>query len=238
MYIFFTIGWEGGDFMGFRIGVDEAGRGSLVGELFVVAFAMRDDDEKILVDYGVRDSKKLSRSRRAELYAALRRWPFTVSSIAPRDIDLYNINKLELNAVFAVLRVLALRLGGGFAVSRIVVDKFGDVERELSKMLKRINFTGTLIVEEDADSKYVEVSAASIIAKHLRDRRLQVLRSIYGIKGSGYPSDPRTLEWLEGTLRSGARPPIIRYSWATLERFGLRAGKTRLTFKTLDEYLE
>jgi ribonuclease HII len=224
--------------MGLRVGVDEAGRGSLVGELFVVAFAMRDNDEKLLVDYGVRDSKRLSRSKRAELYAVLRKWPFTVSSIAPHEIDLYNINRLELDAMFKVLKVLALRLGGEFTASRIVVDKFGDVDKELMKMLKRLSFTGTLVVEEGADDRYVEVSAASIIAKHLRDRRLQVLRSIYGVEGSGYPGDPRTLEWLEETLKSGVKPPIIRYSWATLERFGLRVRKARLTFKTLDEYLD
>ncbi len=224
--------------MGLRIGVDEAGRGSLVGELFVVAFAMNESDEKLLTDMGVRDSKKLSPPRRAELYKLLKGWPFEVRSIPPHDIDLHNINKLELKAVFDALKALSLRLGEGFKTARIVVDKFGDIKRELSTMLSRLGFRGTLLVEVDADDRYIEVSAASIIAKHLRDRRLQVLKSMYGVEGSGYPSDHRTLKWLEETLRSGFKPPIIRYSWATLERFGLRARRHKLTFKTLDEYIK
>ncbi len=224
--------------MGLRIGVDEAGRGSLIGELFVVAFAMFDGDEMFLIDLGVRDSKKLSPSKRAELYKVLRTWPFEVRSITPRDIDLYNINELELNAVFDVLKALALRLGKEFNVARIVVDKFGNVKPRLYEMLAHLDFRGSLIVEEDADDSYVEVSAASIIAKHLRDRRLQVLKAVYGVEGSGYPGDPRTLRWLEETLKSGSKPPIVRYSWATLEKFGLRVRKTKLAFKTLDEYLK
>ena len=224
--------------MGLRIGVDEAGRGSLVGELFIVAFVMRDEDERLLIDMGVRDSKKLSPSRRAELYKVLRAWPFEVRSIKPQDIDSHNINELELNAVLDALRALALKLGEEFRYARITVDKFGNIEERLSRILSNIGFKGSLVVEVNADERYVEVSAASIIAKHLRDRRLQVLRSMYGVEGSGYPGDPRTLRWLEGVLKSGLRPPIVRYSWATLERFGLRARKHRLTFKTLDEYLE
>lgn len=224
--------------MGFRIGVDEAGRGSIVGEMFIAAFAMPDEVERVLAEMGVRDSKKLSPAKRAELYNVLKMWPFAVKAITPRDIDSYNINKLEIRAVIDVLGVLARRLGESFENARIVVDKFGDVREELLRALARMGFRGILVVEEDADEKYVEVSAASIIAKHLRDRRIKVLRSLYGVEGSGYPSDPRTIGWIERVVSSGLKPPVIRYSWATMDRFGLRVKKKPgLTFKTLDEYL-
>jgi len=222
----------------YRIGVDEAGRGSLVGEMVVAAFAMRDGEEGALLEVGVRDSKKLSPARRAELYKILRMWPFAAYAVHPRDIDSHNLNVLELKAVFEVLKALYRRLGGGFRDARVTVDKFADISSDLRRMLDRLGFRGVLVVEEGADERYVEVSAASIIAKHLRDRRIQVLRSLYGVEGSGYPSDPRTLEWLARTLEAGVKPPIVRYSWATLERFGLRARKgVRVTHKTLDEYL-
>lgn len=224
--------------MKFRIGVDEAGRGSLVGELVVAAFAMRVEEEKALIEMGVKDSKKLSPGRRAELYKLLRTRPFAVYAIHPRDIDSSNLNKLELKAIFNVLKALSLRLGDEFKQSRIVVDKFADISLELRVLLRSLGFNGIVLVEENADDKYVEVSAASIIAKYLRDRRIEVLRSLYGVEGSGYPSDQRTLNWLDKVLKSGTRPPIIRYSWATLDRFGLRVEKkAKVTYKTLDEYI-
>ncbi|MFN4046182.1 MAG: ribonuclease HII [Acidilobaceae archaeon] len=220
------------------MGVDEAGRGSLIGELFVAAFALKEGDRDLLLDLGVRDSKRLTPRRRAELYAILKSRPFAVYSVSPSLIDRFNINKLTEMAAYEVLRILSRRLGEDFRNARIVIDRFGEV-RELPQKLKGIGFKGELIVEERADANYVEVSAASIIAKHLRDRRLRVLKSLYGVKGSGYPSDPRTVEWAGDALKAGLKPPIIRYTWATMERLGLKArGRRGLRHKTLDEYLD
>ncbi len=204
----------------------------------MAAFALVEDDRGFLMDLGVRDSKRLTPRRRAELYAILKSRPFAVYAVSPGLIDKFNVNLLTEIAAYEVLRILSRRLGEGFRDARIVVDRFGDV-RVLPRKLKSIGFRGELIVEERADVNYVEVSAASIIAKYLRDRRLMVLKSIYGVKGSGYPSDPRTIEWAGDVLKAGLKPPIIRYTWATMGRLGLGArGRRGLRHKTLDEYLD
>ncbi|MEM2224462.1 MAG: ribonuclease HII [Acidilobaceae archaeon] len=221
------------------IGVDEAGRGSLIGDIVIAAISIKPSDIERLVELGVRDSKKLNPHKRAYLYTILKKWPFSVYSIQPADIDKYNISMLEEYAVYEVLKNLARIIGREFTGSRIVIDKFGPT-RILSSKLRDLGFKGEFIVAEKADMNYIEVAAASIIAKYIRDRRIQVLKSIYGFEGSGYPSDPRTINWVRRALNQGLKPPIIRYSWSTIAHMGFRVEKKnmRIIHKTLDEYLE
>ncbi len=223
---------------GVVIGVDEAGRGSLVGELIVVAFAMREDSLGVLEDLGVRDSKELSRERRASLYRALARLGiFAVAAISPADIDAYNINELEAAKAAEVVARLSKLVNASRGV--VIVDKFGDVSR-LKKLVEREVGGGfTVVVEEKADARYPIVAAASIIAKHLRDTRISVLSKIYGVEGSGYPSDERTIEWVKRVLERGEKPPIIRYSWYTVKKLGgpwvKKTGKVKS--RSLDEFI-
>lgn len=222
-----------------KIGVDEAGRGSIVGELFIAAVAIRRGDEELLQELGVRDSKKLSPEARRELYhAVLKKQVFAVIAIPPRELDAYNINMLEEIKIVDLLESLRRRLGDLVLEARITIDKFGDPAR-LEKRLRSRGFRGEIVVEEKADERYVEVAAASVIAKHLRDTRLKVLSRLYGVEGSGYPSDERTVRWVEKILGEGSRPSILRYSWGTLEKLGYpRPGrKSSVYHKTLDEYL-
>ncbi|MEN2999968.1 MAG: ribonuclease HII [Acidilobaceae archaeon] len=219
------------------VGVDEAGRGSLVGELIVVAVAVPRDMAEELRQRGVRDSKELSQRRREELYEVLKRLPFSAEPITPAEIDRHNINRLEERAIARALLSLHKRLGNRLLDSRIVVDKFGPA-RGLAEELRGRGFRGELLIEEGADERYVEVSAASIIAKHLRDARLKVLSSLYGVRGSGYPHDRETIEWLRRALSAGERPPIVRYSWSTLASLGIEVvRKGRGSHKTLEEFM-
>ncbi|MCS7106947.1 MAG: ribonuclease HII [Acidilobaceae archaeon] len=219
------------------VGVDEAGRGSLVGELVVVAVAVPEERIEELRRIGVKDSKELTQKRRGELYEALKYLPFSAEPITPAEIDRHNINRLEERAILRALLSLYRRLGEKLLDSRIVVDKFGS-PRRLEEELRGRGFRGELLITEGADENYVEVSAASIIAKHLRDARLRVLSSLYGVKGSGYPHDRETIEWLRRAIQAGERPPIVRYSWSTLASLGIeivRKGKS--SHKTLDEFM-
>ena len=72
------------------------------------------------------------------------------------------------------------------------------------------------IVEPKADLKYPIVGAASIVAKVLRDAQLKL---IDGEVGSGYPSDPKTRNWLKGFLeREEAFPDCVRTRWGTIDK--------------------
>lgn len=201
------------------MGVDEAGRGSVVGDMVVAGYLVREDEIDLLTSLGVRDSKELSPRARARLFRDLSAIGIPVAvSIPPSDIDRANINRLTVKAIVKLYNVAArIAYSQGYVIKRVTIDGFGG-RRSVIDSLRSVGFRGEVVVEEKADSNYPEVSAASIVAKHLRDTRIEVLRSLYGVEGSGYPSDPRTLEWIRGVLARGERVPVIRYSWATIER--------------------
>lgn len=81
-----------------------------------------------------------------------------------------------------------------------------------------------LIVETKADERYLPVSAASIIAKVRRDERIEELKKEYGEIGSGYPSDKRTINFLEKWLEEHENfPKFTRKSWKTAQRIKLES---------------
>jgi ribonuclease HII len=220
---------------GLVVGIDEAGRGSIIGEMFVAGFASPQSAAGRLLDLGVRDSKELTPSQRSHLYRELVKLGFIgVVAVPPRDIDNYNLNRLTEKAALRVVEIIARQTGGYDKLGIIIIDKFGE-PRLLHSELRRRGFRGIIIVEEKADSRYPHVAAASIIAKHLRDQRIRVLSSLYGVPGSGYPSDPRTMEWVKRVLNRGERPPIIRYSWSSLKPYGF--GRKESRSRSLEEWL-
>ena len=78
-----------------KIGVDEAGRGPVIGPLVVCAFAATSITE--LEDLGVKDSKDLTKKRREELFEILSKMPHQVVICSPKRIDLStNLNQLEV----------------------------------------------------------------------------------------------------------------------------------------------
>jgi len=222
------------------VGVDEAGRGSIVGDMIVAAYAVEARRLGDLADAGVRDSKELTREARARLYRVLASlgW-LAVASASPREIDEENLNRVTARKVrLAVSRVLRM-LGGAGRVELVVVDKFGDASAVKAALRSLGLARAEIRVEEKADARYPVVAAASIVAKHVRDERIEVLRSLYGVRGSGYPSDPETEEWLLNVFSRGEEPPIIRYTWSTVKRLGgpwkrkRRGGATR----TLEDFM-
>jgi len=215
------------------LGIDEAGRGSLVGEMIVAGYAIRSDHEDILQEIGVRDSKELTARARARIYKELTGYGILmVYPVRPSAIDRYNLNRLTTIAVIDIAMRVRKILGSLSCFKSIIIDKYGS-PRGLTTRLRRMGFKGLLVVEEQADSKYPIVSAASIVAKHIRDTRIAVLSKLYGVRGSGYPSDPETIKWIRNVLSSGERPYYIRYSWSTLKEYGFgkkRRGKSLLDF--------
>ncbi len=221
------------------LGVDEAGRGSIVGEMIVAAFAVEEGRVGELEEVGVRDSKQLTREVRARLYRALSSiGRFAVAAASPREIDGENLNRVTARkAALAVSRLLK-QVGGQSRVALVVVDKFGDAAA-VKEAFRRVGIVRAEIrVEEKADARYSFVAAASIVAKHLRDERIEVLRGLYGVRGSGYPSDPETEAWLAEVFARGEEPPIIRYTWSTVKRLGGPwRRKTVRKARTLEDFM-
>lgn len=209
------------------MGVDEAGRGPLIGPMVVAAVAVREEALEELVRVGVRDSKRLSRSARERLAPIIVEKSIVTIAVAlsPRDLDRHNINSLEVRAIKGILESVVSILG---SCPRTYIDLFAPRD----KISDLYSVCPEIVAEHGADSRYPVVGAASIVAKVLRDWHVEKLRDLVGDFGSGYPSDPKTREWIS---RAGGEAmkliePFIRHKWATLARAGLRVN-------TLDRYI-
>lgn len=200
------------------LGVDEAGRGSVVGPLVVGGFLVDAGVIGRLTALGVTDSKALSPDERERIYLELPSLgEHDAIVLPPREIDRYvargRLNELEARAFGALVARLQ--------PSEARVDACDTDPRRFARNVRRWSGTATRIVaRHHADRDDVVVGAASIVAKVLRDRAIaRLTRQVGAGLGSGYPSDPRTIEFLRARLAREPRIPAwVRASWATMQR--------------------
>jgi ribonuclease HII len=193
-------------------GIDEAGRGPVMGPLVVAAVLVEDDRQ--FREWGVKDSKMHKpeeRERLAELIKSCSSWK--VVMIPPGSIDerkgSTSLNTLEIRAFASLL--------DEFRPQKAYVDACDVSEHHFKLALMREMKTRTeLVCEHKADQNYPVVSAASIVAKVHRDQEMRIIGRELGDVGSGYSSDPKTRAFLEKWIREkGDLPPHTRRSWAT-----------------------
>ncbi|MGQ9530551.1 MAG: ribonuclease HII [Candidatus Bathycorpusculaceae bacterium] len=198
-------------------GVDDAGRGSIIGPLVIAGVLMKEEDLPKLVELKVRDSKLLSPKRREILAVEIKRvaQKFSVIKISPREIDkvvetgrkLHRLNRLEAQRMAQIIDMLKPDIA--YVDASDVLE-----ERFKQHILECLSFKSRVISEHKADRKYPIVSAASIIAKVERDREISELANKYGDLGCGYPTDPKTLDFLHKWLEKfGEYPDFVRKSW-------------------------
>lgn len=200
------------------LGLDEAGRGCVLGALIVGAFLWEEEDQAPLRAAGADDSKALSASRRVDVKERLAGMGTgRVYRVPATAIDDGNINQLEEAAFVALVRELA--------PDRVYLDAPvhpGGIPRLRARLIAATGVKDW-IVEPKADSTYPVVGAASIFAKVTRDAELAAIEAEcvaagQGPLGSGYPSDPVTRAWLVARMREDrALPAFVRTRWGTIE---------------------
>ena len=192
-------------------GVDDAGRGSLVGPLVIAGVSINRSKIRKLSSMGIRDSKKLTPSAREKLYKKIIKFAdnYYVAKIYPKTID-RSVNKHKLNyleAKYMAKVISKLKPNISYVDSCDVnPSRFG---KEIAKLSK----TSKIRSYHHADSRFVIVSAASIIAKVNRDKSIARLRKEHDL-GSGYPSDSKTIDFVSDWIANGkAIPSFVRKSW-------------------------
>jgi ribonuclease HII len=200
------------------MGIDEAGRGCVIGPMVLCGVVVRHNMLAALAEIGVKDSKALSPQRRESLCDEISSVIETsfIAKILPREIDGDNINTLGLRETARMITAAEPR--------EVYLDapvRGRGIPRYCQKLRAMLpDIEVKLIAENKADQKYPVVSAASIIAKVTRDKVIRELHSEYGDFGSGYPSDPRTKEFVTKChARTGGFPEIVRHKWLTVRRF-------------------
>lgn len=199
------------------LGVDEAGRGSVIGPMVVAGVVIPEKMNSVLQRMGVKDSKRLTYNRRVVLSRKLKKmFDYDVVIVNAEDIDRLrasgvNLNEMEKNAM--------VKLISNLKADKAIVDAV-DVKAERFQA-NLCELTGCdVIAEHKADDNYIQVSAASIIAKQTRDEYIQELNKQYrklGGVGSGYPSDPTTKTFLSN-FTYNEMPKCVRKSWATVSK--------------------
>ena len=188
------------------LGIDEAGRGSVLGPLVIAGVIVPEKMDIVLERMGVKDSKRLTPNRRTILSRKLKKmFEYDLVVISARDIE---IERIGMEKILSNLNP-----------EKAIVDAV-DIKAERFQN-KLANDTGVNVVaEHKADDNYIEVSAASIIAKQERDAHIAEINKDYikmGGIGSGYPSDPITKKFLTN-FTYDEMPDFVRKSWATVEK--------------------
>ena len=219
-------------------GIDEAGRGPVIGPMVIAAVVVDEDEVPELERLGVRDSKRLTPKRRERLFDEIIALldDYVILELWPDEIDSREgtLNEFEVENFVKALNLLKVRPDVIYIDAADVKEaRFGEDIR------KGLNFEAEIIAEHKADDKFLPVSAASIIAKVTRDRAIERLKEEYGEIGSGYPSDPRTRAFLEEYYKQhGEFPPIVRRGWKTLKKIEAKVTPKKRGQVRLDEFLK
>ncbi len=200
-------------------GVDEAGKGPVLGPLVVAAVAV--DNAKDIQDLGIKDSKQLTPEKRKELSNLIKnKFSFAIEIIEAERVDEYRrqnkLNDLNREAFEKLI-----------STADVNEHRFG---KQIKEQLTNEKDTDVISMHK-ADAKIDVVAAASIIAKETRENEIMKLKKEIGDFGSGYPSDERTIKFLKSFYAdNGKWPTGTRKSWKTVERIR--------PVKTLDDFGE
>jgi ribonuclease HII len=198
-------------------GVDEAGRGSIIGPLVVAGVGIRESKIARLSEMGVRDSKALTPKARARLFGQIIK---VVDSVCIRKVDpaqvdgsvmIRGLNRLEAKVMASVI--------DNIGADEVYVDCCDvNPERYRNSIGQHLNCSPKVHSMHHADAINVVVSAASIVAKITRDHEVQLIRNRYRSIGSGYPSDEQTMRFIRHWVnKNGSAPEFARKSWKPLK---------------------
>ncbi|MEM3091411.1 MAG: ribonuclease HII [Candidatus Pacearchaeota archaeon] len=216
------------------IGIDDAGRGPVIGPMVLAGCLINSEIESELKNLGVRDSKQLTQKRREFLEKIIKEKAiaFYVETLSPREIDnkqgYGNLNDLEAIMASKIIN----KLNRSDQKIKVILDcpspnriKWRDTVKFQIKNLSNLD----IICEHKADINHIAVSAASILAKCQREREMDKLREIYGEEiGSGYASDPITKKFLERNIKNKDHKEIFRKSWKTWKKANHDAWQKKL----------
>ena len=215
-------------------GVDEAGRGCVIGPLVVAGVAVKTENLPLLMELGVKDSKLLTAKKREALYPEILKLtqhhhtikvlPYLIDKAVRCTRTLYKLNRLEAQTMAKIIEELKPDEAYVDAAD-VIQERFGEHIQEC------LTTKTTIISRHKADRTYPVVSAASIIAKVDRDREIENLKVKYGDFGTGYLTDDKTLGFLKRLLNEhdGDYPSCVRKSWEPARRAKAEYGTLQKT---------
>jgi len=201
-------------------GVDEAGRGPVIGPMVFSVVVIDDKDDNILTELGITDSKLIEKETRESLFKEIQKISIEhqILSLSAAEITEWmnsaSLNEIEAIKTAEMLNSLKVVPDVCYVdCPDVVPDRYSNNIQHVCKKETKI------IAEHKADLKYKVAGAASILAKVTRDQTSKELSKVHGNLGSGYPGDPLTQEWLNNHWEKNRNfPDIVRKKWATVDR--------------------
>lgn len=209
----------------FICGIDEAGRGPIFGPLVMCGILINEKDVDKLRQLGVTDSKLLTKELRERLYPEIIGLikDYRVIKISSKEIDERGKQNMNLNEIEAHT---SAKIINELCPDKVIVDCPSVNTMDYSAYLRNLLTVKTkVIAEHKADFNYLEVAAASIIAKVNRDQEVEELKREYGEIGSGYLSDPLTIRFLKDNWD---KIDIFRKSWSTWQEYKIKKEQKKL----------
>ncbi len=208
-----------------KLGIDDAGRGPVIGPMVLAGCLIDEKIEKEFRRLGIKDSKQLTQKRREFLEKIIKEKSetFEIIIIYPDEIDGENNKGTKLNELEAIACAKIInRINKGYKKIKVIIDcpsttiiKWQDFLKTKIKNLSNLEIS----CEHKADKNHVSVSAASILAKCVREKEMSRLKEKYGDEiGSGYTSDSLTQKFLEKHVRKHKDKGIFRKTWVTWKR--------------------
>ena len=221
------------------IGIDDAGRGPVLGSMFLAGVLVTNKTKLELKKEGVKDSKQVIHSTRIRLAKIIQEKvvDYKVVKSSPEEIDEAvlrgrNLNTLEAQKTAELINLLNTEKDK----IRVIIDCPSTNPTAWRKTLfEFIKHPDNLeiVCEHKADVNHPEVSAASILAKVAREEEVEKIHKEYGETGSGYPADPKTKEFLKEFGRKLENSGLFRKSWAPWKLLYPEKAQSRLdSFKS------
>jgi len=217
--------------MVYLIGVDDAGRGPVLGPMVLAGVLIKDTEEEELKKLGVKDSKLLLPKKRGEICSKIKgKYAWHAEVTYPKEIDESpNLNLTEAIKAGMVINSLMKDIN---EKTRVIVDcpsvNLKAWCETLSKFIEKKELV-ELLCEHKADFNHAVVGAGSIIAKEKREEEVERLKKELGVDfGSGYPADPKTKEFLQENWDNEKYSELIRKSWDTYKRIVEGRGQKKL----------
>lgn len=212
-------------------GIDEAGRGAIIGPLVIACVSIDKEKEEELKSIGVKDSKQLTREKREEIYKEIEKIAkdIVVVRIQACKIDSYreygiNLDEIEAMKIAQLINVVDADL--------IYIDSLEQNCEKFENLIRSYlnNKNVKLVVKNYLDESVPVVSAASIIAKVERDRALDNLKTQYNYDfGTGYPHDERVIKFIENLIIEKKEiPNFVRRTWLTFENIKEKISQRKL----------
>jgi len=203
------------------IGIDDAGRGPVLGPMILAGVLIEEKENGILQKWGAKDSKILTPKQRGDIREKIiSRFKYHIEQTEPIEIDeSSNLNYLEAIKTAKIINKLTENLK---ELVKVIIDcpsvNIKSWTLDVQKLINKPEII-SLSCEHKADANHPVVSAASIVAKERREDEMYKLRLKFKKDfGSGYPADPKTKIFIKENFNNPKYKSIIRFSWKTVKK--------------------